>query len=66
MGAYRYKGGKVTLIVSNIDKVEALIRAIEGASLPDKQMLQEELKSLRNPVIVDTIVHRERIKNTKK
>ena len=41
--------GNVALLGLNPDKVEALIRCIDGASLPDKQLLQHELNSLRHP-----------------
>lgn len=49
MSAMLNENGNVALLGLNPDKVDALIRCIEGASLPDKQLLQHELKSLRHP-----------------
>lgn len=49
MSAMLNENGNVALLGLNPDKVDALIRCIEGASLPDKQLLQHELTSLRNP-----------------
>ena len=49
MSAMLSENGNVALLGLNPDKVDALIRCIEGASLADKQLLQHELKSLRNP-----------------
>lgn len=49
MSAMLSENGNVSLLGLNPDKVDALIRCIEGASLPDKQLLQHELKSLRHP-----------------
>lgn len=49
MSAMLSENGNVSLLELNPDKVDALIRCIEGASLPDKQLLQDELISLRHP-----------------
>lgn len=49
MSALLNDNGNVALLGLNPDKVDALIRCIEGANLPDKQLLQHELYSLRNP-----------------
>lgn len=49
MSALLNDNGNVALLGLNPDKVDALIRCIEGACLPDKQLLQHELNSLRNP-----------------
>lgn len=49
MSAMLSENGNVSLLGLNPDKVDALIRCIEGASLPDKQLLQHELKSIRHP-----------------
>lgn len=55
MSAMLNENGNVALLGLNPDKVDALIRCIEGASLPDKQLLQHELKSLRNPWTISRI-----------
>ena len=55
MSAMLSENGNVALLGLNPDKVDALIRCIEGASLPDKQLLQHELKSLRNPWAISRI-----------
>lgn len=55
MSAMLNENGNVALLGLNPDKVDALIRCIEGASLPDKQLLQHELKSLRNPWTISHI-----------
>ena len=55
MSAMLNENGNVALLGLNPDKVDALIRCIEGASLPDKQLLQHELKSLRNPWTISSI-----------
>ncbi len=55
MSAMLSENGNVALLGLNPDKVDALIRCIEGASLPDKQLLQHELKSLRNPWTINRI-----------
>ena len=49
MSAFLTPNGNVCLVGLNPDKVDALIRVIEGASLPDKQILQHELRWLRHP-----------------
>ncbi len=49
MSAFLTSTGNVSLVGLTPEKVEALIRAIEGACLPDKRMLQHELKWLKNP-----------------
>ena len=49
MSAFINENGNVCLLGLNPDKVDALIRCIEGAMLPDKQLLQHELKCLKNP-----------------
>lgn len=55
MSAMLNENGNVALLGLNPDKVDTLIRCIEGASLPDKQLLQHELKSLRNPWTISRI-----------
>ena len=49
MSAFMTSNGNVCLAGLTPEKVEALIRAIERASLPEKRMLQHELKWLKNP-----------------
>lgn len=55
MSAFMTSNGNVCLVGLSPEKVEALIRAIEGASLPEKQMLQHELKWLKNPAPLGTM-----------
>lgn len=55
MSAFMTSNGNVCLVGLTPEKVEALIRAIEGASLPEKQMLQHELKWLKNPAPLGTM-----------
>lgn len=55
MSAMLNENGNVALLGLNPDKVDALIRCIEGASLPDKQLLEHELKSLRNPWTISRV-----------
>lgn len=58
MGAVINECGDVSLIGLNPDKVDALIRCIEGAMLPDKQLLQHELKALKSPYSISRAAKR--------
>lgn len=49
MSAFTTDNGNVVLLGLTPEKVQALINAIEGASLPDKRILQHELKWLKEP-----------------
>ena len=55
MAAFLTSNGNVCLAGLNPDKVDALISAIEGASLPVKRLLQHELKSLKQPAPIGSV-----------
>ena len=66
MSAFMTSNGNVCLAGLTPEKVEALVRAIEGASLPEKQMLQHELKWLKNPAPLGDMAKRTASLNKKR
>lgn len=52
MSAFITDNGNVVLLGLTPEKVQALINAIEGESLPDKRLLQHELAWLKQPLTI--------------